>query len=193
MMWYMTIFTFVFMLIYMYLISFIFEIFVFYCYALIYFLVVGGLLLLVSIVSTLSEFKIFLTYISVFHLIYIFLFVLEYKFISMSLVLNYLNIYIVCLILLFYSLLIICNINIKYLTDLYKLVNYSFLSILFLLIFIFLSGLPPFIGFWAKLVVILYLLNINEFILVIIVSCISFILLYFYIQNYRFLTSFKFN
>jgi NADH:ubiquinone oxidoreductase subunit 2 (subunit N) len=51
------------------------------------------------------------------------------------------------------------------------------------------SGLPPFLGFWAKVSIIIFLLNNSEFILAIIAFSCGLFLMYFYLQNYRFNTN----
>lgn len=55
------------------------------------------------------------------------------------------------------------------------------------------SGIPPFIGFWAKISVIICLLSINEIILMTFVLGSGFILMYFYLQNYRFFSIVQFS
>jgi NADH:ubiquinone oxidoreductase subunit 2 (subunit N) len=50
------------------------------------------------------------------------------------------------------------------------------------------SGLPPFLGFWAKVAIINYLLYGLEYILALFAMGCGLYLMYFYLQNYRFNT-----
>ena len=106
---------------------------------------------------------------------------------------TYLSVYNFTLIFLFWILLTIISLKLK---TLYAFNNFSFSSynIFLLTIILFsVSGVPPFAGFFTKLLV--FVLNIaNSFFLFYsLFFVIVFISLYFYIQNIRFLHSTNYN
>lgn len=72
----------------------------------------------------------------------------------------------------------------------FKDVKLNFLFVI-LLTFVFFSiaGVPPFIGFFSKLLILLLLINSNFFLFYIFFFVLLFIALYFYLQNIRFLHS----
>lgn len=72
------------------------------------------------------------------------------------------------------------------LTDL-KMNNFTLIIITFILFSM--AGIPPFLGFFAKMLILVLLLNSNFFSLFIFFFVFLFLALYFYLQNLRFLYS----
>lgn len=66
--------------------------------------------------------------------------------------------------------------------------NFFFLSLMTIIIFS-LAGVPPFIGFFSKILILISLINSNFFFLYILFFILVFFGLYFYLQNIRFLYS----
>ena len=66
--------------------------------------------------------------------------------------------------------------------------NFFFL-ILITFVFFSISGIPPFIGFFSKILILITLINSNLFLIYLIFFILLFFSLYFYLQNIRFLYS----
>jgi NADH:ubiquinone oxidoreductase subunit 2 (subunit N) len=87
----------------------------------------------------------------------------------------------------FFSVLfIIKNRTLVFLTDLRLVHQLPTLVAGCTCIFVAMSGLPPFAGFWIKLNAIILLFQVGDYYLSILLLCSGFFLLYFYFQNYRF-------
>ena len=109
--------------------------------------------------------------------------------ISLQSVVTYLVVYNVTLFFLLWALLL--NIILKYKT-LHSLNNFSFSSYNIFLITIILfsiSGVPPFAGFFTKLLVFVVNISNSFYLFYTLFFIIIFVSLYFYIQNIRFLYS----
>lgn len=102
---------------------------------------------------------------------------------------SYMFVYNLSLLLIFWTLFQFINFNFKTIysfTD-FKF-NFFFLSILTIVLFS-IAGVPPFIGFFSKLLILICLLNSNFFFFYIFFFALLFFGLYFYLQNIRFLYS----
>lgn len=190
---YMIFITVIFILLFSLIYICVFAIINLYWYVLIYFLIIAGICVLLNMMTFISEFRIFLSYMSVFHMTYILCFFLLETDNIFSPLLNYIYIYIVLLLLLFSILIVFRNLDIKFLTDFQKLFYIKSWSFVVFVTLVFMSGLPPFIGFWGKISLMTCLLSINEFFLMALILGSGFILMYFYLQIYRFFSVVKFS
>lgn len=186
MIWYLLIFTFALLFFSITLFNLYLESNLYYWQVLLYILAISGLGFLINIIFIITELKVFIAYTSVFHMIYIILFFICEKSSSIIFSLNYLIIYTSIMLYFFLVLLCIENKEFKFLTD-FNIVNQSYLWGCFLLSSVLaMSGIPPFIGFWLKISLIVNLLYMNKLLLVGIVFGTGVCLIYFYVQNYRF-------
>lgn len=102
---------------------------------------------------------------------------------------SYMFIYNISLLLIFWTLFQFINLNFKTLYSFSDLkFNFFFLSILTIVLFS-IAGVPPFLGFFSKLLILICLLNSNFFFFYIFFFGLLFFGLYFYLQNIRFLYS----
>jgi len=68
--------------------------------------------------------------------------------------------------------------------------KYNFILVFVItILFLSMAGVPPFLGFFSKLLILISLININFFLLYIFFFGLLFFGLYFYVQNIRFLYS----
>lgn len=82
------------------------------------------------------------------------------------------------------------NINlVQNLSGLRLLNSYKFFSILIILSFLSLAGIPPLLGFIGKFLLLITIIGANNYILFIFLSIINLFTLYFYLQNTRFIIS----
>ena len=108
---------------------------------------------------------------------------------SLIILFSYMFVYNLSLLLIFWTLFQFVNLSVKTLysfTD-FKF-NFFFTSILTIVLFS-IAGVPPFIGFFSKLLILICLLNSNFFFFYIFFFGLLFFGLYFYLQNIRFLYS----
>lgn len=102
---------------------------------------------------------------------------------------TYMFIYNMSLLLLFWTLKQFISFKLKTLHSLTDLkFNFFFLSVLTIVLFS-IAGVPPFIGFFSKLLILITLTNANFFFFYIFFFALLFFGLYFYLQNIRFLYS----
>lgn len=102
---------------------------------------------------------------------------------------TYMFVYNFSLLILFWFLQQIVNTNFKTLFAFNDLkFNFFFLSLITIMFFS-LAGVPPFLGFFSKLLILISLLNSNFFFFYILFFALLFFGLYFYLQNIRFLYS----
>lgn len=97
--------------------------------------------------------------------------------------------YNISLLLIFWTIQQYVSFNFK---TIYSFVDFKFNSyfVIVLTIVLFsIAGVPPFIGFFSKLLILINLINSNFFIFYIFFFSLLFFGLYFYIQNIRFLYS----
>lgn len=105
----------------------------------------------------------------------------------------YMFIYNISLLLIFWTLQQFVSFNFKTLYSFSDLkFNFFFLSIITVTLFS-IAGVPPFIGFFSKLLILLNLLNSNFFFFFFFFFSLLFIGLYFYLQNIKFLYSTSIN
>jgi NADH:ubiquinone oxidoreductase subunit 2 (subunit N) len=78
------------------------------------------------------------------------------------------------------------NNNIWYFTDLQYFFKNSIIATGFSILFISMAGIPPFLGFFAKISLVSLLLYNEEYLLFFLTLISGFFISFFYIQNYRF-------
>lgn len=191
-MWYLLAFTFVIVFFILILGNVFLEEIFSYWYILVYLVQVFCLILLLNVIYSITEIKIFIAYMSVFHMSYIFLFFLIERFIMFAYAYNYLSLYIVNMVFFFSSILCLRNKEVKYFTDFLELNQLLFWCCFMVGSFVALSGIPPFIGFWLKTSLIVHLFYKSRFVLAFIVFISGVYLMYFYLQNYRFIGNLHF-
>jgi len=154
----------------------------FYLYIILYLTIIIVPIFIYSI----FEIRVFLGYISVFHLIFIFFSAMILNDTS----LNVSYFYLICYMfftLNFFSILFSTTTNsLWYLTDLQLFNSLPLVNTSILILFVSYAGLPPSLGFFSKLSLIFNFLVNQDFILFLIVLLSSFYIIYFYLQNYRF-------
>jgi NADH:ubiquinone oxidoreductase subunit 2 (subunit N) len=102
---------------------------------------------------------------------------------------SYMFIYNLSLLLIFWTLFQFINLNFKTLYSFTDLkFNFFFISTLTIVLFS-IAGVPPFLGFFSKLLILICLLNSNFFFFFLFFFGLLFFGLYFYLQNIRFLYS----
>jgi NADH:ubiquinone oxidoreductase subunit 2 (subunit N) len=102
---------------------------------------------------------------------------------------SYMFIYNLSLISFFWTLFSLINANASTLYSLSYLSYNSFYNFNLTILLFSMAGVPPFIGFFSKLFIILILLNNGFFLLYTLLVVVLFLGLYFYIQNVSFLHS----
>jgi NADH:ubiquinone oxidoreductase subunit 2 (subunit N) len=102
---------------------------------------------------------------------------------------SYMFIYNLSLISFFWTFFSLVNSNSSSLYSLSYLSYNSFYNFNFTVLLFSMAGVPPFIGFFSKLFIILILLNNGFFLLYALLIIVLFLGLYFYVQNIRFLHS----
>lgn len=154
----------------------------FYLYIILYLTIIIVPIFIYSV----FEIRVFLGYISVFHLIFIFFSAIIINDSSLNVSYFYLMCY-MFFTLNFFSILFSTTTNsLWYLTDLQLFNSLPLVNTSILILFISYAGLPPSLGFFSKLSLIFNFLVNQDFILFLIVLMSSFYIIYFYLQNYRF-------
>lgn len=161
-------------------------------YWVVYVLQLGGLILLPNILLVLVELRVFIAYMSVFHMMFMFMFLLANKWLVVTFAINYLMIYTLVVIYFFFVLLLLRNKEIKFLTDLHLLEQSYVLGGVVVNAIAVMCGVPPFAGFWLKVSIVVNLLHVHEVFLGMLAFIIGLYLMYFYMQNYRFVGRIRF-
>jgi NADH:ubiquinone oxidoreductase subunit 2 (subunit N) len=108
---------------------------------------------------------------------------------TMSYALVYMTIYNLTSFLLFTTILQLVNMNLKSLYTFSDLDASNFLTKILSLSVLSLAGVPPLVGFFSKIFVLVLILSSNFFVLYFPLFVLLFIGLYFYVQNLRFLSA----
>lgn len=88
----------------------------------------------------------------------------------------------------FIFVILITNFSkLKYLNQIKLINSYFFLQQSFILIILTLASIPPFIGFGGKFLIIIFLFENSQLLTIFILIILNISMLYFYIQNIRFL------
>lgn len=132
-----------------------------------------------------TDLKLFLAYTSVFHALYVFISIVTYK--NFCHIATAYNIaYFITVITIFCTILIYKNLNLQYLSDFQVLIYNPAIMFWFISATASMAGLPPFLGFWTKFLILINLWANTEFLLMISLFSCSLIIMYFYFANYRF-------
>ncbi len=148
----------------------------------------ASFVVLSNILFVISEVKVFIAYMSVFHSTYILLGSLGSLHGAFASSLAYLAIYVVLVVHFVSVILLLRGRSLQFLTDLQGLSSVAGLSSGFICVFAAMSGIPPLLGFWAKISIISSLLAHSEVVLAVVALASGLLLMYFYLQNYRFNT-----
>ena len=111
-------------------------------------------------------------------------FSVEYGF---SLLLLNIIIYLVILVMIFGIFFMFNVLNIKTLNQFKEISVFNFIYIIMFFNLLSLAGMPPLLGFIGKFLFIIFLLLKNQFFFFFLFSVVNLFMLYFYIQNLRFL------
>jgi len=104
------------------------------------------------------------------------------------LILNILT-YLILMVMVF-SVFFIFRINlIQSLSNLRLLSSHKFFSLIIILTFLSLAGIPPLLGFIGKFLLLMVIICTNNYLLFVFLSLINLFTLYFYLQNTRFIIS----
>jgi NADH-quinone oxidoreductase subunit N len=100
-----------------------------------------------------------------------------------------LNIFIyIILLFCFFNVFFFFNFNFFFSLNTFKFFNITnFINVTIILIFLSLAGMPPFLGFVGKFLLISYLILKNQFFFFILFLFVNLFVIYFYIQNLKFL------
>jgi len=154
----------------------------FYLYVILYLTIIIVPIFIYSV----FEIRVFLGYISVFHLIFIFFSAMLLNTSSLNISYFYLICYMFFTLNLFSIMFSTTTNSLWYLTDLQLFNSIPLVNTSILILFVSYAGLPPTLGFFSKLSLIFNFLVNNDFILFVIILISSFYIIYFYLQNYRF-------
>jgi NADH-quinone oxidoreductase subunit N len=100
-----------------------------------------------------------------------------------------LNIFIyIILLFCFFNVFFFFNFNFFFSLNTFKFFNITnFINVTIILIFLSLAGMPPFLGFVGKFLLISYLILKNQFFFFLLFLFVNLFVIYFYIQNLKFL------
>lgn len=164
---------------YLYLIKDLWYIYIYYIYTI-------AIIFLLFYLYSIQDIRSFLAYSSALNLCYLLIILTLQDFFSSAIFIFYLLTYMFYVFNFFIFLFLITNNFLWFFTDLQLLSNNLSLLIFFFCIFFGMAGIPPFLGFYAKLKIILLLLN-NDTIFFFFITLFSGLFsAFFYLQVYRF-------
>lgn len=108
---------------------------------------------------------------------------------TLVIVFFYMFVYNLSLLVFFWTLFQFNSFKINTINSLSDVKSNNFFLIIFTFIFFSIAGIPPFLGFFSKILILIVLLNSNFYLLFIFYFLFLFFALYFYLQNLRFLYS----
>lgn len=186
MLWYASIYTFAFLYLLVVILNFYLD--GWHYHHVLWVAAAASFVLLSNILFIISELKVFIAYMSVFHSTYILLGALGSFQNAFASSIAYLILYVTLVVHFLSIILVLRGRNLQFLTDLQGLSSLSGLSTSFICVFAAMSGIPPLMGFWAKMSIISALLTHSEVALATLALACGLLLMYFYLQNYRFNT-----
>lgn len=146
----------------------------------------ASFVVLSNVLFVISELKVFLAYMSIFHSTYMLLGALGSLQNSFASSLAYLVLYMVLIVHFMSIVLVLRGRGVQFLSDLQGLNTLPGIGASFICVFASMSGIPPLMGFWAKISIISSLLTHSETALAVLALASGLLLMYFYLQNYRF-------
>jgi NADH-quinone oxidoreductase subunit N len=110
-----------------------------------------------------------------------------YSFSGLSILLVSVTTYVILTFNIFNIFFLINSNFVSYQSNLKNLTINSFLTFNIIFSLLSLAGIPPFLGFFSKLIIISYFFLKKNFFLLMMFFLLNFFIMYFYIQNFRFL------
>ena len=187
MFWYVSLYTFSFFLLVLFILKFYIFNWVNKWYYIFWLIFIISSILLINVLFSIVEFKPFLAYMSVFHILFMLTNVVINFVIGNLYSYLYIHFYLLFMINLFAILFSVYGKSINYLTDLQVFTKFSTILAAVICALASMSGIPPFLGFWGKIGIILSLYSVQEYTLGSLCLISGLFLLYFYFQNYRFI------
>lgn len=191
--WYASIYSFAFIFLFTTIFNYYLYMWHINLYIIFWIILLCGFSLLPGVLFTINEIRIFIVYMSIFHVFFIIAGLISNSYFGATCSLTYICIYTVIVIFFFCNIFLFNSTTFKYLSDLSVFYNYSVLTFSIMCSLASMGGVPPLLGFWAKISVINVLLINAEFVLAFLALSCGLFLLYYYLQNYRFLSNINFN
>lgn len=182
---YMTSYSFSIIFFFILLFSFYFYLINYIFYYYINKILIISLIFLPIIIYSIVEVRTFLAYSSIFHILLILVTIFINKSLDYKTYLYFFN-YIFYIFFFFLLLYYLSNYNLWYLNEFQNFLKYSLINTVLGSIFLGMAGIPPFFGFFSKILIISNLYFTNNYYLFILFFVVGFILAFYYIQNYRF-------
>lgn len=158
-----------------------------FIYPYIYIVSILTFIFISMIIYAITEIRAFLAYTSIFHLTFILIPLYMNSLNTVNVSYFYLLIYLFFIFFTFFIFFAINNNNqLWYFSDIQFFFKATPIITGFSILMVSMAGIPPFIGFFAKLSVISLLLYNNEYLLFFFALFSGFFIAYFYLQNYRF-------
>lgn len=159
----------------------------YYWQLIIWYIIIFSFIFIANFLFIITEIRPFLAYMSVFHFIYIVGSLVGDWYKGGFIALFYLMIYVIIMIHFFSILFVVKLKKIIYLTDLQDITRIPIVAGSLICALVAMSGLPPFLGFWGKFLVLFNFFVHKQYFIGIITLAGGMVLLYFYFQNYRFI------
>lgn len=191
--WYVSSYSFAFIFLFITLFTQYLYIWTLNLYFILWLLIIGGFILLPSVLFVINDIKNFIVYMSVFHILFMAACLINNFYYNIVCAYTYLVIYTSVILFFFCILFIFTPLSLKYLTDISIFGSHNFILFSLICSLAAMGGVPPLLGFWAKISVINLLFTNSEFILALAALGCGLFLLYFYLQNYRFISALHFN
>lgn len=151
----------------------------------IYIIIIFSLILLPIIFYSIVEIRVFLAYTSIFHIIIILISIFYNNYFNNSsfiYLFTYFFFSFYFLVLLYY----LTNFNLWYMNEFQYFYKNQLVNLVLMNLFLGMAGIPPFFGFFSKILIISSLLYYNNYFLFTLFFISSLVISFFYIQNYRF-------
>lgn len=155
-------------------------------YLFFYILIILSFILISFMLYSITELRQFLAYTSIIHICFIFLSMFSFKVINTNITYFYLFVYLFFIFFFFIIIFSLPNNMVWFLTDLQYLTKIPVITTSFSVLMLGMAGIPPFLGFFAKLSVVSNMLVNEDYFLFFLSIFIGLFVSFFYIQNYRF-------
>ena len=150
-----------------------------------YIISIFSLIFVTLYLYSIVEVRMFLAYSSIVHVSFIFLALMSNNYLNSSTALFYVFSYLYYTVFFFCIYFTLTKNTFWFLSDL-QYINSNIIASSFLIFFVGLAGIPPFLGFFSKLSVIILLLFSGDYFAGILCLVSGFFVAFFYLQNYRF-------